>query len=129
MKRKDTARSDLQGYESDRLGEMSDRVAGRIADRIGDEGDRYDKIMSEKEEDRIAKIVNTHEWIGEPESKKPKPPPPKPNCTNYTAASPPPPTMKVDPETLLLPRCLDPLTGLPFKMPAAAAKITTNVDG
>ena len=56
IKRKDSATSDLQGYEADRLGRMSDRVAGRVVDKVGDKADKYQR--EEEKEDAFDKKID-----------------------------------------------------------------------
>ena len=56
IKRKDSATSDLQGYEADRLGRMSDRVAGGVVEKVGDKADKFQR--EEDKEDEFDKKID-----------------------------------------------------------------------
>lgn len=114
IKKKDAATSDLQGYEADRLGRMSDRVAGREVDKIGDKADKY-QTENEKEDafdEKIDKVAKSQWYTGE-EWLKPKPTPGK-LCYNATD-----PLDNVNPLDATLPPCKP-------KIPAKAAAFQTN---
>jgi len=100
IKRKDTATSDLQGYEADRLGRMSDQVAGKAVDRAGNKADKY-QSEEEKEDAFDAKIdeVAKSQWYTGEEWLKPKPTPGK-LCYNATD-----PLDAVNPLDATLPPC------------------------
>ena len=113
IKRKDSATSDLQGYEADRLGRMSDRVAGRVVDKVGDKADKY-QTENEKEDafdEKIDKVAKSQWYTGE-EWLKPKPTPGK-LCYNATD-----PLDAVNPLDATLPPCKP-------KVPAKAAAFQT----
>jgi hypothetical protein len=114
IKRKDTATSDLQGYEADRLGRMSDQVAGKAVDRAGNKADKY-QSEEEKEDAFDAKIdeVAKSQWYTGEEWLKPKPTPGK-LCYNATD-----PLDAVNPLDATLPPCK------PLVPPKAAAAFQT----
>lgn len=84
LKKKDASTSDLQGYASDQLGEMSDKVAGKHVDRLGNRADKY-QSEQEKEDDFDKKmdLQAKSQWYTGEEWLKPKPTPGK-LCYNAT---------------------------------------------
>ena len=97
------------GYEADDMGWMSDRVAGHVADRAGDNGDSY-RDIGKSDEARIDQIADDQEYTGEEWRRPPKPtplPPPvkAPPLTpgKVPAAAAPPPTAGTTPPAAVTP--------------------------
>lgn len=115
LKKRDASTSDLQGYASDQLGEMSDKVAGRHVDRVGNKADKYQSEQEKEDEfDKKMDEQAKSQWYTGEEWLKPKPTPGK-LCYNATD-----PLDQVNPLDATLTPCK------PKKVPAAAAKPMVN---